>query len=99
MDNRLDAFNKGLLVINPGLFAEANCNAQLTLLKAQKIRQLHKTQKYSLKDLANMFNVHISTIHSVVTEKTWRTAKSNNDLKQHSSKIRSVDMGHAYTGS
>lgn len=46
---------------------------KLSLKKAKLIRVLYNEERFTLRELAQLFKVNISTIHSVITFKTWVT--------------------------
>jgi hypothetical protein len=50
---------------------ESNGNAKLTAEQVQEIRGLYVPRKFGYKKIAEMYGVHLSTIHSVVTGKNW----------------------------
>lgn len=67
-ENQKHAFRIGL----QSNCKEKNPNAKLKQKDVDNIRNLYNTNSYRLIDLANKFNVSITTIHDIVKYKKWR---------------------------
>lgn len=52
--------------------SENNGGAKLTWEQVDKIRELRKSKSIYHKDLAEMFNVHESTIERIILKKSWK---------------------------
>lgn len=59
----------GLAPLHSGI---KNTNAKLNNHSVKKIRKLYLTDKYSQKEISNIFNVSQGTIHSILKLKTWK---------------------------
>ena len=67
--NMLHAKENGLLKPAKG---EKHGNSKITQNDVNKIRELYKTNNYSMRKLAVKFNIHNSTVWQIINEKTWR---------------------------
>lgn len=75
-DNTDDAMRKGRLkldVLKPfALAGERAKNARFSNEKAEHVRYLYKSGLYTIEKLAAMYEVGITTIHQIVTNKTYK---------------------------
>lgn len=68
-ENVEHAFSIGL---NEGIKGEENVNAKLTENDVVNIYNLYKTNKYSMKDLADKFNTSETNVYDIVNRKRWK---------------------------
>lgn len=59
------------------MIGEKHPMAKLTLEIVEEIRELYVTRKYTMKRLADKFNISYTTINYVVNNKTWRINATN----------------------
>lgn len=67
-DNVQDSVTKGR---RRGAIGEKNCNSKFVVSDIREIRELHKANSYTPTELASLYSVATSTIHRIVTRKTW----------------------------
>lgn len=68
-ENVVHAFSIGL---NEGIKGEENVNAKLAESDVVNIYNLYKTNKYSMKDLADKFNTSETNVYDIVNRKKWK---------------------------
>jgi predicted DNA-binding protein YlxM (UPF0122 family) len=68
-ENMKHAFSIGL---NEGIKGEENVNAKLTENDVVNIYNLYKTNKYSMKDLADKFNTSETNVFNIVSRNSWK---------------------------
>lgn len=68
-ENVKHAFSIGL---KEGIKGEENVNAKLTENDVVDIYNLYKTNKYSMKDLADKFNTSETNVYDIVNRKRWK---------------------------
>jgi len=66
-DNTRDGIERGRIKLK----GEDNPNARLTEEDVKKIRQMHKTGKYTQAELAEEYDVYPSTISRIISRELW----------------------------
>lgn len=71
-DNVLDMYGKGRRNFDGVARGSKNGNSKLTWEEVREIRRLRSTGKYKLRELGEMFGVHLTLISLIANNKIWR---------------------------
>jgi hypothetical protein len=73
-DNAIDMMSKGRGIspfYNGGQVGEKNHSAILTANDVRRIRKIYATGRYTLKQIARQYDVHLDTISKAINRVTW----------------------------